>query len=107
MSSVCARVLTKAGHSVTCADNGNAGLEHIRSAAEPFEVVLLDQLMPGMSGLDALDQIKAINPRLPVIIITGSATEETKKDLIAKGAVDCLPKPFIPEQLRNAVAKAA
>ena len=106
MNSVCARVLSKAGHSVTCAESGDAGLETIRNTADPFDVVLLDQLMPGMSGTDVLEQIKIIAPSLSVIIITGSATEEMTKDLIAKGARDCLPKPFIPEQLRNAVSKA-
>ncbi len=106
MRTVCARVLTHAGHSVACAESGDEGLDKIRNAAAPFDVILLDQLMPGMSGLDVLEQTKVMDPDLPVIIITGSATEETTADLIRKGACDCLPKPFTPEQLRNAVHKA-
>ena len=105
MRTVCARVLANAGHNVTCAESGGEGLEQIRNSAEPYSVVLLDQLMPGMSGIDVLEQLNIITPDLPVIIITGSVTEEASKDLLQKGARDCLPKPFTPEQLRNAVTK--
>jgi DNA-binding NtrC family response regulator len=106
MQKACTRVLAKAGHVVTCAETGDEGLKQIRDGANSFDVVLLDQLMPGMSGTDALAHIKTIAPNLPVIIITGSVTEETAADIIHKGACDCLPKPFNPEQLRNAVIKA-
>jgi CheY-like chemotaxis protein len=99
-------VLTNAGHSVVSAESGDEGLAMIRGAADPFDVVLLDQLMPGMSGMEVLEQAKNISPALPVIIITGSATEETRKELLAKGACDCLPKPFTPEQLRIAINTA-
>ncbi len=106
MQRACSRVLTKAGHMVTCAETGDAGLQEISSGAGSFDVVLLDQLMPGMSGMDALARIKTIAPNLPVIIITGSVTEETAAEIVKKGASDCLPKPFNPEQLRNAIDKA-
>ena len=106
MRSVCSRVLSKAGHTVTCAEAGDQGLKEIGSSANPFDVVVLDQLMPGMSGMETLAGIKAIAPGLPVIIITGSATEETAAEILGLGACDCLPKPFIPEQLRNAIRKA-
>jgi len=106
MRSVCARVLANAGHTVACAENGEEGFAAIRNAAEPFDAVLLDQLMPVMSGTDVLEQIQSLYPNLPVIIITGSAPEETIKELIRNGARGCLPKPFTPEQLRNAVQKA-
>jgi DNA-binding NtrC family response regulator len=106
MRTVCGRVLTNAGHSVVSAESGDEGLQRIRDATPPFDVVLLDQLMPGMSGMDVLEQAKALSPALPVIIITGSATEETTKELLAKGACDCLPKPFTPEQLRHTIDNA-
>jgi two-component system phosphate regulon sensor histidine kinase PhoR len=106
MGTVCARVLSKAGHVVTCTEAGDEGLREIRSGPDAFDVVLLDRLMPGMSGMDVLDQIKIIAPKLPVIIITGSVTEESAAEIIQKGASVCLPKPFNPEELRNAVQKA-
>jgi DNA-binding NtrC family response regulator len=106
MRTACARVLAKAGHTVTCAETGNEGLMMLGSSAAGFEVVLLDQLMPGMSGMETLAAINAMAPDLPVIIITGSASDETSAEIIGRGACDCLPKPFNPEQLRAAVEKA-
>jgi DNA-binding NtrC family response regulator len=106
MRSACARALSKAGHTVACAETGNEGLEKIGNGTDDFDVVLLDQLMPGISGTEALARIKAIVPNLPVIIITGSVTDETSAEIIAQGACDCLPKPFTPEQLRNTINKA-
>ena len=106
MRTACARVLAKAGHTVTCAETGNEGLKILSSSAAGFEVVLLDQLMPGMSGMETLAEIKVMAPDLPVIIITGSVSDETSAELVDRGACDCLPKPFNPEQLRTVVEKA-
>ena len=90
-----------------CAESGDEGIEKIRSGGEQIDVVLLDQLMPGMSGMDVLAQIRSLNRDMPVIIITGSATEESAAEIIRRGASDCLPKPFTPEELRKVVRKAA
>ena len=105
MRTACGRVLSKAGHTVTCAETGVEGLRALGIGTDPFDAVLLDQLMPGLSGMETLAVIKAKAPRLPVIIITGSATEETAAEILERGACDCLPKPFTPEQLRNALKK--
>jgi DNA-binding NtrC family response regulator len=59
-----------------------------------------------MSGMETLAGIKVMAPDLPVIIITGSVSDETSAELVDQGACDCLPKPFNPEQLRAAVEKA-
>jgi DNA-binding NtrC family response regulator len=106
MRTACSRVLTRAGYSISCVETGEDGLREIQNSPDPFDVVLLDQLMPGMSGMDALEQIKTASANLPVIIITGSVTDETAAEIIQKGACDCLPKPFTPEQLRTAINKA-
>jgi len=106
MRSVCARVLGKAGWSVACAGDGEDGLKQLTDSPEAFDVILLDQLMPGMDGMDVLARIKAIDPGVPVILITGSATEEYRAEVVKKGAADCLPKPFTPEQLRAATISA-
>jgi DNA-binding NtrC family response regulator len=106
MRTACSRVLSKEGYLVFCAETGAEGLKEISASAEKYDVVLLDQLMPGMSGMDALALIKALDPNLPIIIATGSATQETAAEIIRKGACDCLPKPFTPEELRTIVKKA-
>jgi len=107
MRSACSRVLSKAGWSVVCAETGEEGLKQVKNSAEKIDVVLVDQLMPGMSGMEVLAQIRTINPILPVIIMTGSATDETAAEIRQQGAFDCLAKPFTPEQLRNVITKAA
>ncbi len=107
MRNICGRVLAKAGWSVACAADGEDGLRQLEESPEAFEVILLDQLMPGMDGMDVLARIQSIDPGMPVILITGSATEEYRAEALKKGAFDCLPKPFTPEQLRAATTNAA
>jgi two-component system, OmpR family, phosphate regulon sensor histidine kinase PhoR len=107
MRNICARVLSKAGWSVDCAPDGEDGLRQLEESPEAFEVILLDQLMPGLDGMDVLARIQAMDPGVPVILMTGSATEEYRSEVVKKGAFDCLPKPFTPEQLRAATISAA
>jgi two-component system response regulator HydG len=102
----CERILAKEGWSATCADDGDQGLKEIRSNPSTFDAVLLDLLMPGTSGMDVLNQILALDPNLPVIIMTGSATSDSIIELVQKGACDCIPKPFTPDELRAVVRKA-
>jgi two-component system, NtrC family, response regulator AtoC len=106
MRAACSRVLTKAGWLVTCAESGDQGLKEILNVTQKFDVVLVDQLMPGISGMEALAQIRAIDPHLPVILMTGSATDDSALEIKKLGARDCLPKPFTPEQLRNVIISA-
>ena len=106
MRTACSRVLSMAGWSVVCAESGDEGLQKLRNTEHKVDVVLVDQLMPGMSGMDVLAQTHAIDPHLPVIIMTGSATDESAVEIRKLGAFDCLPKPFTPEQLRNTILSA-
>jgi DNA-binding NtrC family response regulator len=106
MRKACSRVLSKAGWKVECTETGDEGLRAIQNATEPIDAILLDQLMPGMSGTDVLAEVQAMNPSLPVIIMTGSATDESAAELRGKGAFACLAKPFTPEQLRNVIHQA-
>ncbi len=102
----CSRILSKDNWSVLTAENGKKGLEEIQSHPEGIDVVLLDLMMPGMSGMEVLDQIRAIDPNLPVIVITGYATVESAVEAMKKGAYDFIPKPFTPDQLRIVVRRA-
>ncbi len=106
MRTACSRVLAKAGWTVICAEAGEGGLKELRSGAQKIDVVLVDQLMPGMSGADVLAEIHTINPDLPVIIMTGSATDDSAIEIKKQGAFDCLAKPFTPDQLRDVITRA-
>jgi len=102
----CSRILSKDGLVVICAENGNLGLEEIKGRPENIDVILLDLMMPGMSGMEVLDHIRTIDPNLLVIVITGYATVESAVEAMKKGAYDFIPKPFTPDQLRIIVRRA-
>ncbi|WP_394840045.1 sigma-54 dependent transcriptional regulator [Pendulispora rubella] len=71
-----------------------------------FDVVLLDLWLGSDSGLEALPDIVRRQPDAAIIVITAFATFETAVEAMKRGAVDYLPKPFTPEQVRHAVARA-
>jgi two-component system phosphate regulon sensor histidine kinase PhoR len=102
----CSRILSKDGWAVITAENGRRGLDEIQTQPEKIDAVLLDLMMPGMSGMEVLDQIRTIDPNLLIIVITGYATVESAVEAMKKGAYDFIPKPFTPDQLRIVVRRA-
>ncbi|MCK5194219.1 MAG: response regulator [Desulfobulbaceae bacterium] len=100
----CYEVLTQEGYEVILAERGNHGLKMIEK--EHFDIILLDLMMPGLSGFDVLSHVKALHPDTSVIVITGYATVENSIEAMKKGAFDFIPKPFSPDQLRVVVSKA-
>jgi two-component system phosphate regulon sensor histidine kinase PhoR len=100
----CCSVLTEDGCEVDLAVDGKHGLALIKETH--FDIVLLDLMMPTMSGFDVLSQIKDLHPDTVVIVITGYATLEHSIEAMKKGAFDFIPKPFSSEQLRVVVSKA-
>jgi PAS domain S-box-containing protein len=102
----CSRILSKDGWAVITAENGQKGLEEIQTRSSQMDVILLDLMMPGMSGMEVLDRVRTIDPTLLVIVITGYATVESAVEAMKKGAYDFIPKPFTPDQLRIVVRRA-
>jgi len=100
----CQRLLSEEGCEVDVAQNGIQGLKMIEE--KHYDIVLLDLMMPGLSGLDVLSDLKARHPDTVVIIITGYATLEHSIETMKKGAFDFLSKPFAPQELRIVIAKA-
>jgi len=100
----CHTVLTNEGYTVSCAESGRSGLETINR--EYFDIILLDLMMPEMSGLDVLPEIKANHPDTVVIVITGYSTVEHSIEAMKAGAFDFIPKPFSPKKLKVVVSKA-
>lgn len=101
----CTRILSKEDWEVVTAENGEAGLKAIEEA-EGFDVVLLDLMMPGISGIEVLEAVQRTDANLLVIVITGYATVESAVEAMKKGAYDFVPKPFTPDQLRIVVKRA-
>ena len=98
-------VLTDAGLSVETATGGDEGLAAFE--ARGADVVLTDLAMPGKSGLDVLEAMRAQDPSVPVLMLTAHGSERVAVAAMKAGAVDYLPKPFDPEELVLAVKRAA
>jgi len=94
----CHQVLTKAGYECHTAVDGIDGL-HLTHQVNP-DVVLLDLMMPGIDGLGVLEQVLRTHPNVVCIVITGYATIESAVEAMKHGALDFLPKPFTPDELR-------
>jgi DNA-binding NtrC family response regulator len=92
------RMLTEEGYSVKSASSGEAGIEIVH--ANVPDLVILDVRLPGINGLQAFKIIHEMEPKLPVIIMTGYGTTETAIEATKMGAFDYILKPFdIPDML--------
>ena len=86
----CTMVLEEEGYDVATADNGELGLAMIEESH--YDVILLDLMMPKLSGLEVLPQLKEKHPDTAVIVITGYATVEHSIEAMKKGAFDFIRK---------------
>jgi putative two-component system response regulator len=99
-----AEILETAGHDVAVADSAEQALAIFE--AEELELVVSDVVMPGLSGLELLETVRARTASLPVILITGAGTYETLSEALARGAAGLVTKPFSHAELQSAVAEA-
>lgn len=97
--------LLKTTYRTEAAFNGKAGLE--KYLAGQFDIVLLDVQLPEMSGPEVLDAIMKHDPQQAVVIMTAHGGTDVAEQLLIKGAVDFIQKPFKGEQLRSVIAIAA
>jgi DNA-binding response OmpR family regulator len=95
------RMILRGDCEVTTADSVEAALRSL--AAAPVDLVLLDLVMPGRSGLELLAELARRNDAPPVLVLTATRLEETAREARALGAADCLRKPFEVEALRRRV----
>jgi DNA-binding NtrC family response regulator len=98
------RILEGSGHSLQTASDGAEALKKIDES--PFDLVILDIMMPKMDGMEVLRRVKEAHPDIEVIMFTGLAQIETAVNCMKLGAFDYLAKPFEPEELRLAVSRA-
>ena len=87
---------------VELAPDGRAALEMVRTGS--YDLVTLDLIMPEMSGLEVLTAIKEVAPKIPVIVITGNATDSLVTRAGVLGACRVMYKPVILEQFLNEIA---
>lgn len=99
-----AEMLSKEGYNLTTVGSGEEALKMIQE--KDFDVVLTDLMMPGISGMDVLREIKKIKPRTRVIIITAFATIESAVEAMKMGASDYISKPFKINEVQVTVKRA-
>ncbi len=92
------------GYQIKEADDGKMAVERVEKG--PFDLVLMDIRMIDISGIEALDRIKSLNPSIPVILMTAYSSVETAVDALKKGAYDYLTKPLDFEKLKITLQRA-
>ena len=95
---------SEAGYQVVGADHGGDGI--MLAEFERPDVVVLDIMMPGIDGLEVLQQLRRRWPGLPVIMLTGVGDVDIAKEALRRGAFDYVQKPFAWEHLERVVAAA-
>ena len=89
--------LEKKGYDVVTVSNGYDAIEKCRETS--FDLVLLDEMMPGINGLETLQRIKEITPSVPVVMVTKSEEEDIMNQAIGSKIADYLIKPVNPNQI--------
>ena len=98
------RVLTRKGYLVVTAENAAQALEKVRE--QNYDVVFTDIKMPGMSGIELAEQVKARTPWTPVVIVTGYGSRENQERAQAAGVSAFLNKPLSPDMIEDSAAQA-
>jgi CheY-like chemotaxis protein len=97
------RLLEQKGYQVDTAANGEDAVEMVKTKG--YDLVFLDEMMPGMGGLQTLSAMKNISPTLPVVMVTKSETESLMEEAIGSKITDYLVKPVNPSQILMACKK--
>ena len=95
--------LKEKGYDVTTATNGRDALDLVQKST--FDIIFLDENMPGLSGLETLMQIKNLRSEIPVVMITKSEAEEIMEEAIGSKIADFLIKPVNPNQILLSLKK--
>ena len=104
MCTILSRLLTGKGYSVVTTGNGQEALKIVHK--DHISLIISDLMMPGMSGLQLLAELKTYDPDLPVILITAYGTVDTAVQAMKNGAYDYILKPFDNDEILFSVKKA-
>jgi len=100
----CRRILSDSAYSVDSAPNGTEALRKVEESE--YDLMVLDIMMPGIDGLEVLQQVKERHPDVDVIMVTGLSQIQTAVKAMKLGAFDYLSKPFDPDELKHVVDRA-
>jgi len=97
-------LLRRSAYEVVPAESAEAAIDALGRGR--FDVVLLDVMLPGLGGMELLEQLRATHPAMPVLIMTAFSSVENAVEAMKRGAFHYLPKPFKNEEVLNLVAQA-
>jgi CheY-like chemotaxis protein len=97
------RLLESSGYEVVTVMNGNDALELLE--AESYDLVLLDEQMPGLRGIEVLERMRRRGRRVPVVMVTKSEADSTMHDAIGREVDDYIVKPTSPRQVLSVVTR--
>ena len=100
------QMLTQLGYQPTLCDRASTALELFREDPERFRLLLTDQIMPGLTGLELTRELRRIRPDLPVILCTGYSKTVSEEDIADAGVREMLMKPIVLRQLAEAIRNA-
>ena len=102
---ICTMLRRGGGYDVVEATDGPSGLSAF--AADDFVAVVTDLIMPGQTGIDTIKKLRALDPRMPIIAVSGFGWDESSelvREAMSAGANHLLGKPFRPDDLMSAIA---
>jgi two-component system response regulator (stage 0 sporulation protein F) len=100
---LCVNVLQALGYAVKGANRGEIAVELMRK--EPFDLMVLDYKMPGMTGFEVFQQARVLHPNMAVVLVTGHGTPDIINEANRMGFSAILLKPFTSDELRGTVEK--
>ncbi|MEX2325303.1 MAG: response regulator, partial [Gemmatimonadaceae bacterium] len=95
--------LRSKGYDVEWASNADDAVELLRR--RPFDILLLDEQMPGKRGLEAYREVRELAPNLPVVMVTKSEEDSTLREAIGVNILDYLIKPINPRQVLSVITR--
>jgi CheY-like chemotaxis protein len=102
------RRLEMEGYDVVTATDGFEALERLRDAdSQEPDIILLDAMMPNMSGIEVLEQLRDSGSKIPVLMISAHLDAQEPDRMRSLGAADCIPKPFEWEDLIGKIEEFA
>jgi two-component system cell cycle sensor histidine kinase/response regulator CckA len=97
--------LEHVGYEVVAASSGQEALDEYKSANYDYDLLIIDMLMPGLSGEETFEELKALNPNVKALFISGYTSEASVENVLSSGGLGFLQKPFTIEQLTKKVVE--
>ncbi len=97
------RQLENAGYTVTGTNSSREALKNIQDNPEQFDLLITDQTMPGLTGVELAKAVMKLNPGLPIILFTGHSNVVSKEESLAMGIRKFIKKPVVNDELMIAV----